>query len=84
MLDFNRLVTPKIIILVYWLCLIFTILFALFALTSSNITIARAFVIFISMLIIVMIIRVFFEIIIILFKNNEYLQRIAQALEKQE
>lgn len=77
MFSFDRLVTPKIISAFY----IFTVVVLLFMAIASFLAngmnawsvVAIALAIFS---------RIFFECIMVSFKNNEYLRRIAEALEK--
>ncbi|ARU93681.1 hypothetical protein A7K99_07755 [Tatumella citrea] len=73
---FNRLITPQIITVLYALTLILSLIGALFNLSQGKVSEA------IVLIIIAVFSRVFFECVIVSFKNNEYLKRIAEALEK--
>lgn len=87
MLNFNKLITPKIITVLYWLSLIAGIpallLLAVMMESQSRgvagLSITQIILIVVPALIAI---RVFFELIMISFKNNEYLRRIADALDK--
>lgn len=75
-MGFNRLITPQIITVLYALTLILSLIGALFNLSQGKVSEA------IVLIIIAVFSRVFFECVIVSFKNNEYLKRIAEALEK--
>lgn len=78
MIGFNKLITPKILSVVYGLTLVAVFAAAIFCAISVGI--------FKAILIALMAvpIRIFFEGIMVAFKNNEYLRRIAEALEKEQ
>ncbi|WP_232461633.1 hypothetical protein [Tatumella citrea] len=62
--------------MLYALTLILSLIGALFNLSQGKVSEA------IVLIIIAVFSRVFFECVIVSFKNNEYLKRIAEALEK--
>lgn len=75
-MGFDKLITPKIISALY---IITTLLFiGAAALSLSNGKTGSA----ILCIVIAVFSRIFFECIMVSFKNNEYLRRIAEALEK--
>lgn len=73
--SFDKMITPKIISVMYVLTIISTVIVILFCLSIDKVAGAIVAVIglFFS--------RVFFEFVIVTFKNNEYLARIALALD---
>lgn len=77
MFSFDRLITPKIISVLY---IITVVLLVIVAATNFMTRGVNTF----SLLLLVMAFfsRIFFECIMVSFKNNEYLRRIAEALDK--
>ncbi|MET5443108.1 DUF4282 domain-containing protein [Klebsiella aerogenes] len=77
MISFDKLITPKILSWVYGLTLVALLAMAvLFAMGGD-------FVRTITMLVMALFSRIFFEGLMVVFKNNEYLRRIAEVLEKE-
>ncbi|WP_189389202.1 hypothetical protein [Buttiauxella sp. B2] len=83
LLDFDEMITPKILTSLYIFTTLAAIAFAVILLSSGHIGGA------IVMALVVVFNRIFFEFIIVAFKNNEYLKgnndylcRIAEAIEK--
>ncbi|BFO08727.1 DUF4282 domain-containing protein [Serratia rubidaea] len=70
---FDAMLTPKIITVVYWLTLLGVIVSGIGMMTYSGV-----FSGLLAILIGGVFVRVAFEMIIIAFKNNEYLRRIAE------
>ncbi|MDT3544888.1 DUF4282 domain-containing protein [Cronobacter sakazakii] len=75
-MGFDKLITPKIISAMYIITMLVFIGAA--AISISNGKIGSA----ILCVVIALFSRIFFECIMISFKNNEYLRRIAEAIEK--
>lgn len=75
MFSFDKMITPKIISVMYVMTIISTVIVILFCLSIDKVAgaIVAGIGLFFS--------RVFFEFVIVTFKNNEYLARIALALE---
>lgn len=73
---FGKLITPKILVAVYWILTIVYIVAAVIFAISGNFSASG-----LSVLVLV-ITRISFELIMISFKNNEFLFRICNALEK--
>lgn len=78
MIGFNKLITPKILSVVYGLTLVAVFTAAICCAISVGIIKA------ILIALMAVPIRIFFEGIMVAFKNNEYLRRIAEALEKEQ
>jgi len=76
MFSFERLITPKVINGLYIITVVALIAVAIIFLFYRSIYIAIACVVS------AIFIRIFFESIMVAFKNNEYLRRIADAIEK--
>ncbi len=77
-MGFNKLITPKIITVLYALTLVLFLIGAFINLSQGNVKEAMV------LIVIAVFSRVFFECVIVNFKNNEYLKRIAEALEKRQ
>lgn len=75
MLGFDKLITPKIINVLYGITMLLLVVGAAIAFVNGKP--GGAFVLVIC----AVFCRVFFECIMVSFKNNEYLRRIAEALE---
>lgn len=71
-LFFDALLTPKILTGLYWLLLVFIIISGVFVMISTSVIGG-----FFSILGGVLATRICFEMIMIAFKNNEYLKKIA-------
>lgn len=76
MFSFEKLITPKIISALYILTLVLLLISAVISLVYGSIGGA------VGCVISAIFSRVFYECIIVVFKNNEYLRRIAQSVEK--
>jgi hypothetical protein len=70
---FEAMLTPKIITFVYWLCLVSVVVGGVGLMVSGEF-----FRGLLGLVIGGVFTRVFFEMIIIAFKNNEYLRKIAE------
>ncbi|EER2743153.1 DUF4282 domain-containing protein [Escherichia coli] len=75
MFGFDKLITPKIINVLYGITMLLLVVAAI--ITFVNGRAAGALV----LLLCAVFCRIFFECIMVSFKNNEYLRRIAEALE---
>ena len=75
MFGFDKLITPKIINVLYGITMLLLVVAAI--ITFVNGKAAGALV----LLLCAVFCRIFFECIMVSFKNNEYLRRIAEALE---
>ncbi|RWR00723.1 hypothetical protein ED28_17845 [[Pantoea] beijingensis] len=71
---FDNLITPKILVLFYWLSLIMVIATSLFSM-AVNFSLFNI----LGLIVGCVAVRVGFELIMIAFKNNEYLRRIAES-----
>lgn len=71
---FDSMITPKIITVVYWISLFAVVLSGLTAIFFTNQVLSGVLAIVLGGLGI----RVGFELVIIAFKNNEYLKKIAE------
>lgn len=78
MFGFDRLITPKIISALYIITVVLLLFVAVVQFMSGGVSaaIVLVFTAFFS--------RIFFECIMVSFKNNEYLRRIAESLEKEK
>ncbi|MFC2783718.1 DUF4282 domain-containing protein [Citrobacter freundii complex sp. 2024EL-00228] len=74
MFNFDNMITPKILILLYWLATLACIFMVLYS-GSTNLFHSVAW------LVAAVLIRIPFELVMIAFKNNEYLRRICDAAE---
>lgn len=77
MFSFDKLITPRIISALYIITLAFLVIAAVLTFFTQGFNAAG-----IMLLIMAIFARIFFECIMVTFKNNEYLRRIADALEK--
>lgn len=73
---FETLITPRIIVAVYWILTVIYLCVAVYTLTQTN------FMAFGIDVLILIVTRISFELIMVSFKNNEFLFRICNALEK--
>lgn len=76
MFGFDKLITPKIISALYIITVILLVIAAVLALANGRM--GGAIVCILSAIFS----RIFFECIMVAFKNNEYLRRITESLEK--
>ena len=77
MFSFDKLITPRIISALYIITLAFLVIAAVLTFFTRGFNAAG-----IMLLIMAVFTRIFFECIMVTFKNNEYLRRIAESLEK--
>ncbi|PVZ82184.1 hypothetical protein C9426_30605 [Serratia sp. S1B] len=70
---FDAMLTPKIITVAYWLSLLGVVFFSFGFMMASNFLYG-----FLALVIGCVLVRVSFEMIMIAFKNNEYLRKIAE------
>ncbi|GGD13572.1 DUF4282 domain-containing protein [Franconibacter pulveris 1160] len=77
MFSFDKLITPRIISALYIITLAFLVIAAVLTFFTRGFNAAG-----IMLLIMAVFARIFFECIMVTFKNNEYLRRIAESLEK--
>lgn len=73
---FNKMLTPKFISVIYAVTLVSTALLMIFSLSLGRIGGA------VILLVVMVFSRMFFEFLIVSFQNNDYLRRIADALDK--
>lgn len=73
---FDNLITPKLLTLAYWVLMLAGTVLAFMKLFSASLS---GFGIVVGGM---LVIRIAFELIMISFKNNEYLRRICEASEK--
>ncbi|BDN97291.1 TPA: hypothetical protein ACW7QV_003373 [Citrobacter braakii] len=69
---FTSLITPQLVTVSYWLISLLIIAGGTWLGTAGSIA---------SMIIALVVVRICFELVMISFKNNEYLRRICEALE---
>lgn len=77
MFSFDKLITPRIISALYIITLAFLVIAAVLTFFTRGFNAAG-----IMLLIMAVFARIFFECVMVTFKNNEYLRRIAESLEK--
>lgn len=77
LLGFDHLITPKVLVFLYWLLMVLIIVAGVFSMFNGQF-IAGFFGTIFSLIGC----RVTFELIMIAFKNNEYLRRIAENIEQ--
>ncbi|MGD8162649.1 DUF4282 domain-containing protein [Pantoea sp. FN0307] len=77
MFGFDKLITPRIISTLYIITVALLAISAVLTFFTSGFSAAG-----LILLIMAVFARIFFECIMVSFKNNEYLRRIAEALEK--
>ncbi|QIP56823.1 DUF4282 domain-containing protein [Hafnia alvei] len=78
MFSFDKLITPKIISFLYAITVLFFLAAAVITFFNGKISVC------IALVVIAIFCRIFFEAIMISFKNNEYLRRIVESLESQK
>ncbi|MEG1210047.1 MAG: hypothetical protein RSE29_02895 [Leclercia sp.] len=76
-LGFDYLITPRILVFVYWIAMVLTLIGGIYSMFSVSL-ISGFFVMLFSLVGC----RMMFELIMAAFKNNEYLRRIAENSEK--
>lgn len=77
LLGFDHLITPKVLVFLYWLLMVLIIVGGVFSMFNGQFIAGILGTIF-SLIGC----RVTFELIMIAFKNNEYLRRIAENIEQ--
>ncbi|ENH8583679.1 hypothetical protein ABWS22_000866 [Salmonella enterica subsp. enterica serovar Braenderup] len=75
---FETLITPKIITIVYWLATILLIAGTILSWLQQREGVSISFAVSL------IVTRVIFELIMVSFKNNEYLRRICEAAEEKK
>ncbi|HBV9912371.1 TPA: DUF4282 domain-containing protein [Klebsiella aerogenes] len=78
LINFNYFITLKIMVITYWLLMALLIVYSVISMYNDGQIIAKLFELVLSLVGC----RVMFELIIVVFKNNEYLGRIANHIEK--
>lgn len=76
-LGFDYLVTPKVLVFLYWFLMVMVLVTGIFSVFNGKV-LAGVFGTILSLISC----RVMFELIMIAFKNNEYLRRIAENSDK--
>lgn len=76
-LGFDYLLTPRVLVFFYWLVMLFILLGGIYSVFTGNVVTG-----FFGMLFSLIGCRVMFELIMVAFKNNEYLRRIAENTGK--
>lgn len=76
LLGFDHLITPKVLVFLYWLLMVLILIGGVFSMFKGQF-IAGFFGTIFSLIGC----RVAFELIMVAFKNNEYLRRIAESSE---
>ncbi|MEH0868034.1 DUF4282 domain-containing protein [Phytobacter diazotrophicus] len=76
MIGFDNLITPKILSALYIITVILLLIVSVVAMVNGNVAAA------IIGIVLAVFCRIFFECIMVSFKNNEYLRRITEALER--
>ncbi len=77
-LGFDKLITSKIINALYGITMLLLAIAAIMSFVNGNADSA------VALIVSAVFCRVFFECVMVAFKNNEYLRRIAEALEYQK
>ncbi|MBA0034769.1 DUF4282 domain-containing protein [Pantoea sp. BIGb0393] len=78
MFGFDKLITPRIISTLYIITVALLVVAAVFTFFTWGVNTAG-----VQLLVMAVFARIFFECIMVSFKSNEYLRRIAESLEKQ-
>jgi len=81
MYKFDWFITPKIISFVFWLCMLSTVVWIIFPFGDTGVFLGflGRFIYGVASIVAI---RILLEVTMVAFKNNEYLRRIADALEK--
>lgn len=74
LLGFETLITPKLLVFFYWIAMIVILLGGIIGIIQGNIIAG-----IVGTLLALVMCRVCFELIMIAFKNNEYLRTIAES-----
>ena len=77
LLGFDYLLTPRVLVFFYWIAMLFILLGGIYSIFTGN-----AIAGFFGLLFSLIGCRVMFELIMVAFKNNEYLRRIAENTGK--
>lgn len=73
LLSFETMVTPKIITILYWIMLVIIVIAGIKSIVFVGIIPG-----IISMIVMAVVTRIFFELTMLAFKNNEYLKKISE------
>lgn len=76
-LGFDYLLTPRVLVFFYWLVMLSILLGGIYSIFAGSLVTG-----FFGMVFSLIGCRVMFELIMVAFKNNEYLRRIAENSEK--
>ena len=76
-LGFDYLLTPRVLVFFYWIVMLFILLGGLYSMFTEHLIAG-----FFGMIFSLFGCRVMFELIMVAFKNNEYLRRIAENTSK--
>ena len=77
LLGFDYLLTPRVLVFFYWIVMLFILIGGLYSMFTGSLIAG-----FFGMLFSLIGCRVTFELIMVAFKNNEYLRRIAENTGK--
>ena len=77
LMGFDYLLTPRVLVFFYWLVMLSILLGGVYSMFAGSLIAG-----FFGMLFSLIGCRVMFELIMVAFKNNEYLRRIAENTEK--
>ncbi|PKA29383.1 hypothetical protein CWR41_05405 [Cedecea lapagei] len=76
-LGFDYLLTPRVLVFFYWIAMVLILIGGVYSMFTEHL-----FTGFIGMIFSLIGCRVMFELIMVAFKNNEYLRRIAENTSK--
>ncbi|ABP59184.1 MULTISPECIES: DUF4282 domain-containing protein [Enterobacteriaceae] len=76
-LGFDYLLTPRVLVFFYWIAMLFILIGGVYSMFTEHL-----FTGFFGMIFSLIGCRVMFELIMVAFKNNEYLRRIADNTSK--
>ncbi len=77
-LGFDTLLTPRLLVLFYWICMLLILITGLLAIHSAGLVSSV-----VGIVVGMVFCRIGFELIMVAFKNNEYLRRIAENTSAQ-
>ncbi|MEY8647621.1 hypothetical protein BME18_23815 [Klebsiella michiganensis] len=77
LLGFDHLITPRVLVFLYWLLMVLILVGGVFSMFSGQFITG-----FFGTIFSLIGCRVMFELIMVAFKNNEYLRRIAESSEQ--
>jgi hypothetical protein len=77
LLGFDYLLTPRVLVVFYWVAMVFILVGGIYSMFSEHLITG-----FFGMVFSLVGCRVMFELIMVAFKNNEYLRRIAENTVK--